>query len=124
MFCPRCKAEYRQGFYRCADCDVDLVHTLPPEETLEAEPVRKGSLVRLWAGNDLALHGALLEDLSSANIPFFDRPAAGYSGSRRMLGIVETPPNFGYEVQVFSSDLIEAREILRGLEQESHSHRV
>ena len=31
MFCPICKAEYRQGFTRCNDCDVDLVETLPPE---------------------------------------------------------------------------------------------
>lgn len=29
MFCPQCKAEYRQGFARCADCDVDLVYELP-----------------------------------------------------------------------------------------------
>ncbi len=32
MFCPKCKAEYRQGFTRCADCDVDLVEVLPPGE--------------------------------------------------------------------------------------------
>ena len=37
MFCPLCKAEYRPGFTRCADCDVPLVHELsrdqpgPPE---------------------------------------------------------------------------------------------
>jgi hypothetical protein len=31
MFCPICKAEYRQGFTRCNDCDADLVETLPPE---------------------------------------------------------------------------------------------
>lgn len=37
MFCPKCKAEYREGFSRCADCDVDLVLELPtePEETPE-----------------------------------------------------------------------------------------
>ena len=28
MFCPLCKAEYREGFYRCADCHVALVNTL------------------------------------------------------------------------------------------------
>ena len=25
MICPKCKTEYREGFYRCADCDVALV---------------------------------------------------------------------------------------------------
>ena len=29
MFCPECRTEYRPGFTRCADCDVDLVHELP-----------------------------------------------------------------------------------------------
>lgn len=25
MICPQCRAEYREGFYRCADCDVVLI---------------------------------------------------------------------------------------------------
>ena len=28
MYCPECRAEYRPGFTRCSDCDVDLVHEL------------------------------------------------------------------------------------------------
>ena len=32
MICPRCKAEYRTGFTRCTDCDVDLVYE-PPAHT-------------------------------------------------------------------------------------------
>jgi hypothetical protein len=31
MFCPKCGAEYRQGFYRCSDCDIPLVDQLPEE---------------------------------------------------------------------------------------------
>jgi hypothetical protein len=31
MFCPECRAEFRPGFIRCADCDVDLVQELPVE---------------------------------------------------------------------------------------------
>lgn len=30
MWCPVCRAEYRQGFTRCLKCDVDLVDALPP----------------------------------------------------------------------------------------------
>jgi hypothetical protein len=29
MYCPQCKAEYRQGFTRCSDCGVGLVYALP-----------------------------------------------------------------------------------------------
>src|SRR6266853_2040305 len=31
MYCPQCKAEYRPGFTRCSDCEVDLVEVLPSE---------------------------------------------------------------------------------------------
>lgn len=32
MFCPHCKAEYRVGFVRCADCDIELVDHISPAE--------------------------------------------------------------------------------------------
>ncbi|MCE5313845.1 MAG: DUF2007 domain-containing protein [Armatimonadota bacterium] len=28
-FCPKCKYEYRTGFSKCPDCDVELVDELP-----------------------------------------------------------------------------------------------
>jgi hypothetical protein len=31
MFCPKCKSEYREDFYKCSDCGADLVYQLPPE---------------------------------------------------------------------------------------------
>jgi hypothetical protein len=31
-FCPLCRAEYREGFTLCADCYVELVDELPPDE--------------------------------------------------------------------------------------------
>jgi hypothetical protein len=37
MFCPKCKAEFREGFTSCADCNVNLVEDLPEfeEESIE-----------------------------------------------------------------------------------------
>ena len=31
MFCPKCLAEYRDGFTQCSDCQVLLVQELPPK---------------------------------------------------------------------------------------------
>lgn len=39
-FCPKCKCEYRPGFVRCNDCDVDLVEALSEEN----EQLNRGKL--------------------------------------------------------------------------------
>ena len=31
MFCPQCRAEYREGFFRCSDCNIPLVDQLPAD---------------------------------------------------------------------------------------------
>ncbi len=46
MFCPRCHTEYRKGFDRCADCDLPLVDTLPPEP--EPSPAQRASVDGDW----------------------------------------------------------------------------
>ncbi len=35
MYCPNCRSEYRSGFTRCNDCDVELVAELPVEAKTE-----------------------------------------------------------------------------------------
>ncbi len=51
MFCPRCRCEYRPGFSRCADCDVELVEVLsaappePPPETVTSPQPPKGPML-------------------------------------------------------------------------------
>lgn len=46
MFCPQCRAEYRPGFTRCGDCDVDLVPELPVELSRTEK-----ALQRTWSGS-------------------------------------------------------------------------
>jgi hypothetical protein len=48
MFCPECKAEYRRGFTRCSDCDVDLVPELGSPAS--SPGVRESNARVIWRG--------------------------------------------------------------------------
>lgn len=113
MYCPLCKGEYRAGFTRCSDCDVELVEavTAKPDDGLS-----KGNLVLLWAGDDLLLHASILEELKAAGIPYFDRPVGAHS-SRAFPNRFPSSLTlaFGFEVAVLSSDLKMAKAILQKL---------
>jgi Putative prokaryotic signal transducing protein len=77
MFCPQCKAEYRVGFVRCTDCDVELVDHLPVHESspvaefprgrFEAEP--KLVVIRTFQrGLDADLAKSVLEAAGIASM--------------------------------------------------------
>jgi hypothetical protein len=87
---------------------------------IPANDFSKGNLVRLWAGDDLALHASLLEELKAAELPYFDRPISAYSRRAFPDGFPATgTPLFGFEVAVFSSDLEMAKAILQKLGNDS-----
>jgi hypothetical protein len=74
MFCPQCKAEYRQGFTRCADCDVELVYELParaivPLETVDPGNQEEDPFCSFWKGDDPRVHAELCELLGEQGIP-------------------------------------------------------
>ena len=75
MFCPQCKAEYRQGFTRCSDCDVDLVYALP-QDSEQQVAAREGIAYDgrdhqlIWKGNDESECVALCRILMKADIPY------------------------------------------------------
>jgi hypothetical protein len=48
MYCPNCRAEYRAGFSRCADCGIELVEELHPlsSENLEARENERPDLAK------------------------------------------------------------------------------
>ena len=119
MFCPQCKAEYRPGFTRCSDCDVELVSALPQTEETSSGALPSGSIQILWEGEDLALYENLLDGLEAAGIRYFDQPLGIYPGVRRTDPFpVQPMARFGYQVTVLSSDLRRARQILGKLLEE------
>jgi hypothetical protein len=74
MFCPVCKAEYRRGFSRCADCGVELVYELPAAALAVVEAVEPGDpeedpFCSFWKGDDPRLHAELCELLGEKGIP-------------------------------------------------------
>jgi hypothetical protein len=70
MFCPQCKAEYRPGFTRCSECDVDLVERLSePGRGSDAE-LSDASLRGVWAGEDQDECVSICARFRAAGIPF------------------------------------------------------
>ena len=47
-WCPKCGAEYRDGFTRCASCDVPLVDRLTDEQSKEANKSETSVNVIKW----------------------------------------------------------------------------
>jgi hypothetical protein len=59
MFCPQCKAEYREGFTTCSDCGVALVTALPPEP--ETRYVDFEEILATYNPGDIAIIKSLLD---------------------------------------------------------------
>lgn len=108
MICPACKAEYRPGFTRCADCHVDLVEKLPDKNS----PV---AFVVFWRGEDPSFHGSLIEELDRADINYADIPLDVYLRNSGDPLNLRLRPQFGFVVSVTASDLRAARDILEKL---------
>lgn len=74
MICPQCHTEYRQGFTRCADCEVELVAEAPPAAlAVEGRPKpgdpNEDPFCSFWKGEDARVHAELCEVLDEAGIP-------------------------------------------------------
>lgn len=59
MFCPNCKAEYREGFDTCSDCNIPLVTELPKERELEFVDFQE--LITTYNPFDISLLKSLLD---------------------------------------------------------------
>ncbi len=70
MFCPKCGAEYREGFTECADCMVPLVYEEPPETRKVVEYVEYEEVLRTFNPADIALIKSILD---STDITYFVR---------------------------------------------------
>ena len=60
MFCPKCRDEYRDGYYECADCRVPLVPELPLEP--KPEFVDFQEILTTFSQTDIAIIRSVLDD--------------------------------------------------------------
>lgn len=105
MFCPKCKLEYRAGFTRCNDCDVDLVAALPGEmaapETVGTRDLRSPSILRQGvSANDAPV---VRDALNAAGIRF---------NTRRSSAEIVAESSLSYEFWVDSVDREKAQSVL------------
>jgi hypothetical protein len=86
---------------------------------MSSKPFLQGSLVVVWAGEDPAIHAALLEALNSAGIPVRDMSLGDDEVAPTADPLpIDWKPRFGFEVAVLSLDLPAARQILERLLEE------
>ena len=71
MFCPQCQSEYREGFTRCSDCDVELVPALP-DEGHDPDSV----LVQVLSTSDATIVAIVKSLFDEAGIEFVTRNEA------------------------------------------------
>jgi len=68
MFCPKCRAEFREGFDTCSDCHVELVEDLPPLPDDQPEFVNLVEILATYNPADIVFLKSLLE---SEGIKYF-----------------------------------------------------
>lgn len=68
MFCPLCKAEYRQGINFCRDCKVNLVFS--------QEEAKRVPIALMWKGSSQGHFVRIIDALAASNIPCNGRSSA------------------------------------------------
>ena len=68
MFCPKCRAEFQEGYLVCEDCHVDLVAERPPEIHHQANFVDYESIGSIHNPAEITLIKSILAE---ENIAFF-----------------------------------------------------
>ena len=105
MFCPKCKAEYREGITECFECGCSLCDTLPQEDSA-FDPDDNGTCV--YIASDEFEAEIIIAKLRAEGIYAFKRFRGTDGYGRIVLGRTV----LGVEVIVASSDAITAVEII------------
>ena len=70
MYCPQCRAEYRNEFKRCSDCDLDLVEELSPYAVTSTLSPWDTDLVILIETDNMVLVSLLKQKLEDSGVGY------------------------------------------------------
>ncbi len=123
MFCPLCKAEYRQGPTTCSDCHIALVSSQP-----EAAAI---AVTTAWEGHDRKQLIRILDAFTSAGIPFYSSESVErqpgpwisllFSSLWLLSPFFKRRPLVHCGVRVLQIDLARAQNILRQIDQDGQT---
>ena len=110
MYCPICKAEYRDGFQTCSDCLTTLT-------SLDEANAARTAL--LWKGTSTSRFDQIVGALQDAKIPHNARSSATAEGPQSfwahmpIIGrYVRTYEQMTWQVNVLDSDHAKARAVI------------
>ncbi|RPJ60266.1 MAG: hypothetical protein EHM23_11015 [Acidobacteria bacterium] len=114
MICPNCKAEYREGYTVCSDCEVPLVERLQEDEQPEPEM----ELVTVFDTGEPADVLVAKSILEAEGIEFFakDEGVQDFFGAGRLGSGFNTMAG-QVEIQVRLEDAERARQLLTRLDE-------
>ncbi len=114
MICPNCKAEYREGYTVCADCEVPLVESLQEDDQPEPE-LELVTVFDTGEPADVLVAKSLLE---AEGIEFFakDEGVQDFFGAGRLGSGFNTMAG-QVEIQVRPEDADRARQLLERLDE-------
>jgi hypothetical protein len=108
VYCPKCRSEYREGIYTCAECGVTLVSEPPPAAVDELVPVLNTTDANLLPIVKSTLDAAGIPHLVQGEeyLGLFPLGRFATGVSKRALGAI---------VHVPADRADEARELLNGV---------
>ena len=117
-WCPKCKAEYREGFTECSTCRVPLVDTLPeeneenkkPEEFVLPDGMEKP--IAVYTAKNRLEAEMVCDMLRENDIVVLHRPAA----FRQIQAYSGADARFGVELVVDASQTSRARQLIEQMQ--------
>jgi hypothetical protein len=108
-YCPKCKAEYVEGYTVCSDCNTTLTETLEEDnqETKETNVSLDEPVLLMRVTNEIQADN-IIAILAADGIPAY----ASHKGSGQYLTVYMGMSNMGMDIFVPASALEHAKEIV------------